>query len=275
MTCRYPSHRLETKHRGHIEQIVRRIPRTDCRIPDCRTCSLVRRSCQMGEGRIMEANLDKWTIVVVGQWNPRIFAPPWVAKNLFPSADLGDVQMEVLLLPVDYHARLSVGSVVLIPTNEKVIVGVRSAADEALAAAEDVALRVLDLLPHTPVTGVGVNFGYVEDDPSPRLLGLLGLPDLGELSNYGAQISRTEITRRLQIDTHALNLTLALEDGRVELGLNFHHDTPDTVSAANALRGQVRKLRMLGYNVLQEVYGLTAEEAQADEDSGEPEEGFD
>jgi hypothetical protein len=111
----------------------------------------------------MIPNLDTWTIVLVGGWNPKIFRPEWVGKEVF---DRKNIALEVPLSPGSSVLRYNSpeDSLVLIPSDDRLVIGIRKAEEPVLNKAAAIAKKVLDLLPYTPIGAIGVNFGFVEAD---------------------------------------------------------------------------------------------------------------
>lgn len=211
---------------------------------------------------------EGWTIVVVGHWNRAILTPAWVGKEVF-----GESAVEVLLspsptAPVVYRAP----SVEVQLFDDRLILHPRELTDEGLLAAEESCCKVLKALPHTPLTGVGVNFRFEERSPSDELLDMFNAPDAAVLFEQGWEISRRTLVRRLRRDANTLHLTLTLDEGdsRVDIQCNFHTDTEDAIAesttkaadtAREAIDKRVLELRDTSLQLLRSVYHLkTVEE---------------
>jgi hypothetical protein len=204
----------------------------------------------------MQPILDKWTIVVVGQWNVHVFNPAWVSQNLFGSEELG---IEINLENVPDRVRFRCGNVILIPTESRLIVGMTNVGDEALRDAETVTRRILDLLSHTPISACGINFGYREDNPPADLLSLFRFDDIDDVSDFGASIVRSEINRTLHYDQHVINLKHVLADGGVEVHINFHYEAAPASVAGELLQNRTQSTKELAEQLLEQVYNLTVE----------------
>ena len=71
-----------------------------------------------------------------------------------------------------------------------------------------------------------------------------------------SKVLATTIQRQLDLEGRRLNLTLRLRtNGSVGLEFNFHWDTPNTESAANALRADIGALKSLALKIALDVYG--------------------
>ena len=100
----------------------------------------------------MKAVPTDWTVVVTGNWNISIFNPDWVAKNVFQQ---DGVEVEVGLGSGQTTLRVRSASAILIPLNDRIIIGMRSDDKNLVEQLESYAIRILSLLPHTPVASYG------------------------------------------------------------------------------------------------------------------------
>lgn len=205
----------------------------------------------------MRANIDDWTMVIVGDWNVRLLTPEWVAKNLFEGKE---IQVEALLRPGDQHLRYNFAEISILPEPDRIIITEKAINDEVLQSAEQVAIKTLELLPHTPIRALGINFGFIEENPGPELTSLFELNDRAELADFDCKTISTEIHRRFETEHGILKLKQTLSDGNIALHLNFHYDVSSIEEAINQLRDRITLYRDFGYKLLDEVYQLTLEE---------------
>ncbi len=115
---------------------------------------------------MLEAVRDHWTIVILGKWNTAIFSPEWLAQNVFQTQEIG---LEFGMVP-GMPRRITANKVTLIPTQSSLILAPADLDDSTLLRMEQIACTILDLLTHTPVTNVGINFGYRIAPALPELL---------------------------------------------------------------------------------------------------------
>jgi hypothetical protein len=203
----------------------------------------------------MKPDIEKWTIVIVGQWDTRFFTPGWVGKELF---DNKEINIEVplnFMLPV----RFNLEGLVLIPQNDRVIIGIKDSKDEILIKAENLSRKILDSLYYIPVNSLGVNFGFIEEDPS-DLVKLFNLYDTGDLSENSYQVKSTEIKRALQHEVGILNMTHIFSEGVLKMHFNFNYGIDSAKSASDLLDGRVIKCRNFTKDLLSTVYNLGQEE---------------
>lgn len=209
----------------------------------------------------MRANLDNWTLVLTGQWNVRIFRPEWVIENLLEG---GQVNVEAFLTPGIAQIRLVSEEVVLVPKDDRIIIGVKAPGDNHLAKIEEIAIKMLSLLAHTPVNAFGVNFSFIEDDPPQSLLDLFQTKDSGPLVKFGGRINLTELKHSLRFegDDGILNLKQSVKDGRVTIDFNFHYQAKSAEDASKRLKGIVLRCKQRAYALLEQVHGLIVGEEE-------------
>jgi len=207
---------------------------------------------------------EQWSIVVLGLWNARIFSPEWVACNLFVTPPK-EMKLEAEFSG-SMSLRLKAGPVQLTADNNRLVVTALEPSDEALRLCEDMVLRAIELLPHTPIQGAGVNFGFSEIHANDRLLSLFKLPDIGWLSTNNYSLQGTTIGRVLKLDATVLTIRISQLADEVGLHLNYHRDARSGDAVKSFLSGQVVALKDRSYEVLKTVYELTPDEQEISAD---------
>ena len=119
-----------------------------------------------------------------------------------------------------------------------------------------VARKILEDLPHTPVTGCGVNFNFSCLNPSGVLLSTFTLEDNNLLSDSKYNIKTTSVTRQLVKDgNRVINLVLTLtEKGQVGIAINFHKETTSAEEAREFLSAPVDILEKETIELVKSVY---------------------
>lgn len=202
----------------------------------------------------MKSVLQNWTLVLAGGWNVAIFQPPWVARNVFQQEE---IMVEVAMDMVPPGLVLLSNHVSLLARSDRLVFGCKSTAPEALTALETAGLRVLELLPHTPVKALGINFGFHEENPGDDLVQLFTTSDLARISDFGCVVVKTAISRRLRVEDRILNISHALEDnGEASISFNFHFDVPTADAAREKLANAVVPCRDLTYRFLRQIHGI-------------------
>lgn len=209
----------------------------------------------------MKAIVENWSLVLLGAWNTAIVTPDWLTKHAGLS---GQVQIEFPvgnpLLPIRYTLPQGIRLVAL---QDRLILAPQTVTDEDLAAVEGLARKVLEILTHTPVTAIGVNFEFAEDNPPEDLKSLFKVADSSRLAAADFVVEGSEIRRRLRQGADvALNLALRQVGAPLTtVMLNFHRDVDSAQTAAAYLSGRFVKYRDLAVRLLRDVYQLQLEES--------------
>jgi hypothetical protein len=208
----------------------------------------------------MIPSVDGWSVIVAGQWNPAIFSPEWIIGRLTQAQEVG---IEVAVAPVTAF-RFRFDGLSLRVGARRLMLGFDRADDETLQRVQPVVVRILRDLPHTPVSGVGVNFHYVEREPSADLLRIFDVRDHGALTNAGLARRETTIARRFDDRGLTLNLQLVSRDEGITFAFNFHAQSNNATDARTFLENHsVASLRDRSLAVLRDAYHLETEAVTA------------
>lgn len=210
----------------------------------------------------MKLDHSSSALVIVGGWNSHIFNPNWIKRYLFPAEDEKltiDIQAQFLqgFNPQFVSPRISSKDVrILLQGNKLNFIPVKDK-DKNLNLIQDLALQLADYLPHTPVSGYGVNFSFTEDYVSEDLINLIRPKDLEEIEQFGASLTGEEYTRRLVLNEHPLNFTIGLEGEKATFKFNFHFK----ISNLAAFKGKIAETSILelkqeAVKFLAEVYNM-------------------
>jgi len=207
----------------------------------------------------MKPEMTEWTIVIPGLWNERIFTPEWITKYLYVD-DPKKIEIEIPAqsgLPF----RFIFGNLLLIPQSDRIIVGLKTLDDDTLKRAEELALKILETLPHTPIFSFGINFGF-DLSNHPEFAALFNTMDIKDLSENRFEIIGSEIKHTLKQTVGQLNLKLSvspLEPSKLKIHLNFHHPVDSATTAKSQLTNHVMECKRICYDVIQKVYKLRPE----------------
>lgn len=210
----------------------------------------------------MKPNLNEWNIVIVGQWNPHIFSPKWMCETLL---DVKEIVSEFVVGPMGGGMRYMTDQLVILPGQDRLIIGPRNTTDSTLKKAEDIATKTLGLLPYTPISAVGINFSFTESNPPPEVLKTFQLTDNNHLADARYSLSNTEIIRDLEIGGTTLKLKMAHSDkGPLRLHFNFHQSVESASQAVTVMKDRIIKYRDHSIGLLKDSYHLTTDEEDKD-----------
>ena len=200
----------------------------------------------------MKPKPDAWSTVIVGYWNRMIFTPEWVGTNIFQAEELEKLIPLVPVAPVIYQDE----DVSLTVEPIRLVFRARHSTPACVGKVERMAVSVLEILPQTPVSAVGVNFGFTDGAPDDRLLDIFNFKDNAEIGSQGWDVQTRTITRLMRRDGRILNLTLNHTAGSVEIDTNFHCDVASANEAADTLKGKSAGLMDECLQFIDQVYGL-------------------
>lgn len=181
----------------------------------------------------MEINFAACSIVAAGVWNRAIFTPEWVAKTAFDSPceiqiGFGIGPTAVLQLGTDdVQLTLVSGRLVFTPKKEN---------KDCLRLTDKVARAVLAKLPETPLSGFGVNVGFVLPRTAEGLGELLRFADEQRWAEAGGVVEEQVVRRRIRITDDIVNMSVkGFAEGRISVELNQHFEDRTAGDAANRL----------------------------------------
>lgn len=206
----------------------------------------------------MKPTVNEWTIVAAGSWNLAILNPDWFAKKVFKT-NLLDV--ELILENFSPRIRFVHKPVIVIPASDRVIFGMREPSDAALSLCEAALIRLLEELPVTPITGVGINFGYVIDKPSVALAKVFQFQDAKQFNDNSLHVDDATITRHVKYENFIYGLTMTIKaDGSVAVKVNYHLAAENAEFARKAIVGKAITCRHHTEKLIRAIYEIGEDE---------------
>lgn len=203
---------------------------------------------------MMKPQLTNWTIVVAGSWNVAILNPDWFAQNVL---NVPELMIELTVEGLQAKLKYLHDDLIVIPQTDRVIFGCRRPDQISLAACERAAINLLNRLPVTPVTAVGINIGYEEANPPKEVASLFNLQDDQKFSAQDFVFISRSITRSIAFEDRILNFKAQHTDGgSIILFANFHKEVQNTEQAREALREKPYELANKFRDLLNNLYTL-------------------
>lgn len=210
----------------------------------------------------MKPVITDWTTVLVGSWNLAILNPGWAAAEIF---QVETIQVDMAVGGMLSSLRYVHDDVIMTPTADRAIFSARHCTDEVLIKMEDLSVRLLTLLPRTPIAGVGINFGYLELEPKPELLEVLNARDSVKLADRNLIYTDASLTRAITYDDRTLNFKISqVDDGAVAFHFNFSHPAQNADEAIKALKDKIIPYRKAAEKILSDVYDLDVDWGEED-----------
>ena len=184
---------------------------------------------------MLEVMREHWTIVILGRWNVAIFNPDWLRRNIFQSTD---ITLEIGIQP-ELPRRITGDNVVIIPANSRLMLVPNDLEEPTLLRTEQAACKILELLKHTPVNAVGINYGYRVKPLLPELRDKLPVIFATEFAKENLTIRSREYKWTCQYEQQTLNISCQSDGEEAVVLFNFHLDVTDTEAAAGYINGKV------------------------------------
>jgi hypothetical protein len=200
----------------------------------------------------MRRKSDGWNIVLAGLWNRAIFTPEWVNQLLFHEPEVETLLSIMPYLPIIYRNR----QVAIEVSGARLVFRPRRLDDTSLRQAESMAHAVLDKLRDTPLLAVGLNFAFVEDNPTQTLVRLFNFGDNPQVVEAGWDLQERRIVRKIVQGGDTLNLALIFDGREVTIEFNYHTEATSNETAREAVRNRLIRLRDLSAELLERAYHL-------------------
>lgn len=212
--------------------------------------------------KLAPSSAEAFNVIVVGAWNPAIFSPEWAKEHLAQDKML-DVILAIPMMPLaNMPPRLTVEGVNLYPSETALMLDCAEYNNASIEMCASKFQKVANLLPHTPVNAVGINFRFLGDlDDSEVLADLFTFSDAGKIDSTQFGLSGTLIKRTFKLpDSTALNLSLDTSLGNLNVEFNFHTDIRRISEAvAKTSAEQICMARDKAVQFLRDVYNIELE----------------
>lgn len=175
-----------------------------------------------------------WSLVITGKWNRYILNPSWIGKNLFHE---DQIKVEFPVNNPDLPPRyVSSDNIIFVPTTHRTNFIVQEPySDEMLTKIGKMNRILVEILSHTPLSGIGANFGFEQDSDQFTGLDLFKFHDLDHLADNDLFPKTMEIRRQFDIDKSQLNFTIRYDEEKVTFDFNFHYNVSSSAEALEIL----------------------------------------
>jgi hypothetical protein len=169
-------------------------------------------------------NIDVLNIKIIGSWNPKIFHPLWLVRNLsFKDYPLVKQHINFLFNFEEIEIGYEFNGIKILPREKLLTIIINKEAgltEEKITYATNIMLKILSLLPHTPIKALGFNICYkFQKDTNNKLIQSL-IKDDNNINGF--QIGQNNYV--LKKEDYKINLIFSyLEDG-YSIEFSFHYD---------------------------------------------------
>jgi len=184
-------------------------------------------------------------VLIANEVNVSIFKLSWlIGQGIISAEELSD---DVVITAVSTQVRTETFELTIVPN--RIQLNLQPSEFHSIAGAESILVKLLNVLPHTPVSAIGLNVVYMITCPegesftgwtrssfSPSLK-LDAIPKADEGTRFGTYLSWDVLDSRLKLD---IKPTVAVSDegSKVEFmqaGFNYHIDLPENRAAIAAI----------------------------------------
>lgn len=211
----------------------------------------------MNEELPLRLDPSRCPLVIAGAWNQAIFSPAWLARHV---TDGRVPALQIGFGPQGLFSQFLCEDVVLGVVPAQVQIVPTQVTDGALETMERIAVKILTMLPQTPVSAAGINFGF-DLDKSEELDHLFEFSDTLALARLAIPVGSSAIVRRIpQADGLVLNMQITKEPSGIKIDMNHHRTASSATDAVDRLAGGLRAARQRSLDMLRDLYGLTLQE---------------
>ena len=183
---------------------------------------------------------EQHTLVIAGAWNPAILSPNWVAKEILglPFDNGFQVGMQFPINDPSQPIGFQFHDIAYQPALNVLIFFFKPEIDGQIQKTIDAAAKILELLPHTPISGVGFNSAYSVSDAHEDLLKMFsaGSQIPAYLEDADAQLVQHTWGASVLTHQRLINIGAKLEGGNVAISFNVHIEVESASLAAIRLR---------------------------------------
>lgn len=177
-------------------------------------------------------------VVIVGRWNPHIFSIDWVAKHLFDYREGATVEVVQMMSP-GLAPIFLIQDVGFRCTRDRLEIFAREGSEACLRSVETLAVKALSTLSHTPVSAIGANFDFIEDDVPPEMADLLATPERME-TKFTIVANSFETRIDLEKDV-TLGIRRGIIGGAAQISLNYHRESQNAAKLAEIIPGLLER----------------------------------
>lgn len=201
----------------------------------------------------LRLDLRKPIIVMTGIFNPAIFNPPWMAGHLFgmPAGQTLNIVVADGLGPGGAAAFINGVGVSVGPNRLELFAA--NGEDATVDGVEATALKIVDILPHTPWGALGINFGFHDSEPPDQIEPLFVTKE--KLEEKFTVNERTMTTQLASEDGSVVNIERTLNDEGFFVAINHHFADLNPANATALLEGKLKPERNRVIQLCKDLYG--------------------
>lgn len=202
----------------------------------------------------MQLDMRNATFAFLGAWNQSIFHPGWVAHHLH-QIPVGKEITGFQVSKPGQPSRDYIEEIGLLVTQTRLDVYINEFNGDLIRRAEQLAVRIFEVLPHTPFGAFGVNFMFIEDGVNEYLINKLKTND--EMDQHSKIIGKNIIDNISISDDIVLNFSREVTSDNINFRFNYHHAEISVDNAKDKLSGAIQKYFDKSLKYLKDLYNLS------------------
>ena len=160
--------------------------------------------------------LVKFSIIILGRWNPGIFTPFWIKSNLL---ELEDKEMQALFNFDDLEFAFGNDNITLVPKSSSFEIIVENFDNISGQKAATILIKLLTLLPQTPIKAIGVNFRYAVKKTEKTEL----INSLNDINFSFKNFKLNQIKQTMNNKNYITNIVSQIQNTSYLININFHY----------------------------------------------------
>lgn len=211
----------------------------------------------------MKAMVAGWSIMIPGSWNPAIITHKWLRSESLTDSE--DASIEVAINSAVPLQRFSFDGVTVGVEAGRLALRPHDPTVANLNRCREIAAGILRKLSHTPIDGVGINFGFERPkEDCPLLNSLQNFPDAQSFAQHEYVVHRAQLKRTVAIpgdETMIMNLGQQVKGDLIVVDFNFHTPAASTKEASEKIP-EIEAVYDVALKFLERVYdeSLTEDE---------------
>jgi hypothetical protein len=199
---------------------------------------------------------DSVSLVVVGKWNIHILSPDWIAHNVL---NVEEVNLQFAVNAPELLMRIEHNNVLIQTFPDRLMVMPQKRNLETWRAAEEIVRKITDILQYTPVSAFGVNFNFIEDEPSADLISRIAVVDSDKFSDLEMDLAGTAIKRTFSFPDSRLNFSLTHNNETdFRFSFNFHYEVTQASKVAETVVGKFSEKQKIVETIMSQIYDYSS-----------------
>ncbi len=171
--------------------------------------------------KILEENTN---IVILGTWNLGILTPEWFKEQFPEIVKEKEIPIEVALGVNSF--RFVVNSIQINPSTNKLVLNPKKLDRKYFKISADLAVGIIDKLPHTPIFAVGNNISFLLENEKFKLFNDSRIQEHHEFYKSilkSSELDAWQMKDSLSFENYILNITYDYSKQKKIINFNYHY----------------------------------------------------